>query len=345
MTCKLTLFIPQLLRPPEALSQLTDTDRPALPALTRLLSRAQCTVEAETEQYTTLFRQFGFVPAAGQDLPLAAVTHAAVAQEKDQRWWLRIDPIHVQLDHNAVVPMAHTELDISQAECEQLLQSLNEHFQGEGWQIEAMGPHDWVLTSHKNTDIRTTPLTQVMYHNMNDCLPSGPDAIYWHGVMNEIQMLLHHHPLNRVRAEKGQLLVNSVWLWGSGIVPEFHALRWQRVFANDPLTRGLAAVTGITMDAPERLWSVLDDKGDENMLLVLSDCQSAHDNMAWFAALGRLEQEWFQALLSAVKRHRIDRLNIISGDGRQFQLSAGSLRRWWRRTKKIEYWLDGHDKD
>lgn len=345
MNCKLTLFIPQLFRPPQPISPIADTDQPVLPVLTRLLSRAQPSIEARADYTSTLFRQFDLTQSSAHDLPVAAVRHVAMTAHIDQGWWICIDPIHIQVDRHALVPMAHTELEISTQESEQLVQALREHFQDEGWQIEAMTPHHWLLKSHKKTDIHTTPLHEVMYRNMNDRLPTGTDATYWHGVLNEIQMVLHHHPVNAARAEHGQLPVNSVWLWGSGSNPEPTVVKWQKIFADDPFVRGLAVIANVTLDTTKQFFTALDGQDNENILLVLNDCQLAQDNHAWYATLAQLEQQWFQPLLDNIKNHSLSELSIISGDGRQFQLQANSLRRWWRRTKTIDYWLDKHDQD
>ena len=343
MAAKLTLLIPQLLSLPQPLSSITDRDWPTLPALSRLLSRAAYTTGTESGD-AVLFQQFGLVTETGQDLPHGAIRHAALTGERDQRWYLCIDPIHAQVDRSAVVPIAHRELELSQDECRQFLHSLNEHFRDEGWQIQVVTPHDWILCSDKHKAINTISLSQAMYHNMDDHLPRGADASYWHGIMNEVQMLLHGHPLNQARAAQGRLSLNSVWLWGSGVLPEFTARHWQRVFADDLLSKGLAVITNVEIESPQRFWSVLEQVGDGELLLVLNEAQAAQDVMGWFAALERLEQEWFELLLTALTRQRIEKLNILSGDERQFEIDARALRHWWRRTKKLQHWLK-HDKD
>lgn len=44
-------------------------------------------------------------------------------------------------------------------------------------------------------------------------------------LQNEVQMLLHNHPLNEGRHEKGLLPINSFWVTGAGTLPEgFHPL-------------------------------------------------------------------------------------------------------------------------
>jgi hypothetical protein len=38
----------------------------------------------------------------------------------------------------------------------------------------------------------------------------------WRRLQNELQMILHDHPVNEARLERGELSINSVWLYGCG---------------------------------------------------------------------------------------------------------------------------------
>ena len=38
-------------------------------------------------------------------------------------------------------------------------------------------------------------------------------------LLNEVQVLLHQHPLNAARQTRGLPPVNSVWFWGAGRLP------------------------------------------------------------------------------------------------------------------------------
>ena len=59
----------------------------------------------------------------------------------------------------------------------------------------------------------------------------------WHSILNEIQMVLHEHPVNEAREGRGEPPVNSVWLWGAGPMPGDVDAPFQSVSANDPITR------------------------------------------------------------------------------------------------------------
>ena len=68
--------------------------------------------------------------------------------------------------------------------------------------------------------IHTQLLSEVAVKNINDFFPYGTEEIFWRGILNEIQMLLHEHPLNQVREERGDLALNGIWFWGGGVIPK-----------------------------------------------------------------------------------------------------------------------------
>ena len=54
-------------------------------------------------------------------------------------------------------------------------------------------------------------------------------------------MLLHEHPCNQRREQRGELAVNSLWFWGAGTDSRPRAdVRFDAVWSDDPAARGLA---------------------------------------------------------------------------------------------------------
>jgi hypothetical protein len=64
-------------------------------------------------------------------------------------------------------------------------------------------------------------------------------------LQNDIQVLLHQHPLNAQRRTRGQSLVNSLWLWGGGHLPAPPTTTLTGVVSDDLLLRALAARAGV----------------------------------------------------------------------------------------------------
>ncbi len=67
--------------------------------------------------------------------------------------------------------------------------------------------------------MRTIPPHDITGKSVVDSLPTGDGADRLNNIMNHAQMVLHAHPVNQQRKERGALPANSVWLWGHGTVP------------------------------------------------------------------------------------------------------------------------------
>ena len=347
MSNSLTLFIPELLNAPAGLAAFPESELPRLPALLRLLSRAELKQNELSGYYPELMRCFGLKETA-TDFPGGALTYFMQSGERDQNWRLRIDPVYVQSDLSTIHLLAHEAINLQQDEAAALVESLNEHFQQDGWQITVATSHCWYLTAPQKTRLSTTPLYQAMGENMNAWLPVGDDAGYWHSVLNEIQMLLHQHPVNQVRQEKGQVSVNSVWLWGSGVLPESVVNDNFQLYTDELIAQGLAMLSSTTsgsLDEIKKKLSHGDFSSTENDLIIddrLLVRQYGFDINRWFDALLSLEQEWFVPLLKALQQKNIDQLEIITGDGRRFGLNRKLLRRWWRRDRNLHHWCESN---
>jgi hypothetical protein len=79
--------------------------------------------------------------------------------------------------------------------------------------------------------------------NINGFLPAGGDARTWVSIGNEMQMLLHRHPVNERREQEGRLTANGLWFWGGGTLPARAVASWRHVWSDDPLVKGLAAIS------------------------------------------------------------------------------------------------------
>src|SRR3989338_5693172 len=128
--------------------------------------------------------------------------------------WLRADPVHLRLQRDQLVLLP--EVGVSANEAGQLCAALNEYFAGQGMEFFAPHPQRWYVRLDELPGIETVPLSQAAGRNVHGLLPKGSEAARWHQVFNEIQMLLFAHHVNEARAARGELPVNSLWLWGGG---------------------------------------------------------------------------------------------------------------------------------
>ncbi|MEZ5590479.1 MAG: hypothetical protein R3F53_07125 [Gammaproteobacteria bacterium] len=75
------------------------------------------------------------------------------------------------------------------------------------------------------------------------------------------------------------------------------------------------------------------------MLTDLLAAVQSQDQPHWYELLQAVEQHWFVPLLSALRQRRLDTLNILACDGRQFAVKRANLRYFWRRSHVLSHWL------
>jgi hypothetical protein len=186
--------------------------------------------------------------------------------------------------------------------------------------------------------LEALPPLELAGQEVDAVLPRGTGAARWHALMNEIQMVLHEHPLNAERERRGDPPINSVWLWGAGRLPAAAEGRWHSVTADDALAAGLARIARIrqqALPAGARNGSRRAPR-DGRHLVVLDSLRAA---LALGGAdghverLAALESRWFVPLLEALRGDRIGMVTVQvpdAGDG--YETVRSDLRRFWRRA-------------
>jgi|GEM_PF-2253493 len=138
---------------------------------------------------------------------------AHYCQIANENHWLKLTPISLNCDQ-AVCIVQHSKTHRLDAfEAQQLAQDLNQLYQTDGLKFHA-GDGEILLETAVELGITTTPLYQVINHNLASHLPQGKNKNYWYKFLTELQMLLHQHPLNALRADSSRVLLNGLWLWG-----------------------------------------------------------------------------------------------------------------------------------
>ncbi len=220
MSSILHLVIPGLLGPWSA-SQIAQIkhSQPTAPALQWLLARAEIrntltpgpSLTERGEANETLFQLFGLPIPKDADLPVAAITRLADGGEIGEAgWWLRADPVHLRPDLHGVLLADARVLALESAEVDALVVAFNQTFAEDGLCLEAPRPDRWYLRLPTDPGLRTHALAQVIGRDIHAWMPYGTAGRRWNGLLTEIQMLFHHHPVNRAREERHQPLINSV---------------------------------------------------------------------------------------------------------------------------------------
>jgi hypothetical protein len=249
--------------------------------------------------------------------PAGALTLLGSGGDPGEATWARADPMHLRLFRDHFAAVAGEAFEVRPEEADALCEALSRHF-GQQLEFQSCEPRRWCARL------------------LNDTAPD--DAL-----TNEVQMLLHAHPVNEAREARGEPTVNSLWLWGVGSTPRVPASKWQSVTAAGPVAIGLARLSGArhrALPADANTW--LQGAAQEGRHLVLLDALRAPLALGQSAEYGEnieaLEQRWFAPLLAALRAGRLGMISVHVPDslGASFETIRGDLRRFWRRPKALE---------
>ncbi len=195
-----TLIIPGLF------PEIPDAAIPRLPHLEQALARGHLTVAHRGQMLEAW-------PDEAGDISLATRLAREAGLLDQAPHWLCADPIHLQVEGDALLLLERYSFSISEEESAALVETLNRHFAEEGLRFYALSPDIWLVGLNQAPRIRTThPLTRVG-RNIDGYLPQGEDARRWRARFNEVQMLLHQHPVNQKREERRERIISGVWFW------------------------------------------------------------------------------------------------------------------------------------
>ena len=326
------LLVPDLFLPKEVAGEACAGL--ALPALEWLLARAQPEPFSADTLETWLCDAFG---VSGQ--AIAPVTLLADGMLPGDAYWLRADPVYVQMQREQMMLQADVALNADEAAL--LCASLNAHFAVEGLHFFAPHPQRWYLQLDSVPDMVTRPVAQAAGRNVHAHFPQGPDALRWHSMFNEIQMLFFEHEVNLAREARGELPINSVWLWGGGSAAQELVRRFTGVYGDSPLAAAFAQAADIPHAALPDDLSRFSKDNEGDALIVWEGLRRALQQgglYAWRDAVLGLEQNCVAPLRDALRAGHITQLTLdVPGAGvaRRFVLTRSASWKLWRLSKSL----------
>ncbi len=250
--------------------------------------------------------------------------------------WMRADPVHVRLQRDQVVVIP--DVDVSSEEAAKLCRSINEHFAGQG--MEFCAPHEnrWYVRLDAPPDIETVPISQAAFRDMHGNLPSGIEERRWRKLHNEMQMLLHAHPVNEIREENGELPINSLWFWGNGDDAKMDP-HFSHASSDEKLAEMLSSSAGILFTPWLPQWQ--GSAGDDELLIFtrLRHVLQRGDFSAWRETLQDFESNYAKPLWQALRQGRIAGLDLtVVGGDHLYRLSLKRKDTWafWRSKRLLD---------
>jgi len=329
------LAVPDLLWPERETAAAADPG--PLPALERLFARGRRKRGAAADLESWLLAEWRAESAAAHSL-------AADGGEPGDAYWARADPCSLRVTRDALVPLDSTLFDLSRTEAEALVADLNRHFADRGLTFHPWQPERWYLRAEVPGPYDGPPLAVARGRPLAIRPGAAPGA----ALANEIQMLLHEHPVNEARERRGAAPVNAVWLWGGGRFARPAARPFRRVRTRDPLAAGLALGAGAAVfppadDATQWLRASGNDGVELVVLEALRDPASYGEAEEWRARLGVLERDWFAPLAGALARGRIGMLTLHAvgrGGTVDVETTRQDLRYFWRRRRRLASYVE-----
>ncbi|MEW5966192.1 MAG: hypothetical protein AB1720_04245 [Pseudomonadota bacterium] len=330
-TRPMLFIVPHLFPSPRLLETAAHDLR--LPALETLLVRGSLQDAPAEGLEAALCEALGI--ARQQDWPIAPLTLAAEGEAPGEAWWLRADPVHLRVMRDRIVLAGSEALALSREEADALAAAIGRHF-GAELAPRPYHPQRWYLRYADAPDLITTPLAVAIGRDIDPLLPQGADAMTFRSRLNELQMLLHDHPVNAAREARGEPAVNSLWLWGGGRAPA-PGRNPPSVHARHAATLALAASCGARIHTlPGQLGAQRLGTQDVVVLDTLTESGQVGDAWGWREAMRALERDWFAPLRSQLRKTGPQGVRLLDPDhGKALHLTAGDAWRVWRRPRSL----------
>ena len=309
------------------------------PALELLLARGRAATTESRALEAWLQHGFGLEP---RSVAAGALTLLAAQLDPGSAWWVRADPVHLRLARDRLIVVPEAAFALSREEADALVASLNHHFEGV-LDLRAVDTRHWCARLQEDLALDVPNALECAGRDVDlTARIGGETGRRWSRLLNEVQMLLHAHPVNQAREARGEPAVNSLWLWGAGRAPQDAKGRWQSVSAADPLPLGLAKVARVqpfALPASAEEW--LARAPAEGRHLIVLDLLRAPlalgQDAEYHERIDVLEQRWFAPLLAALRTGRAGMLTVHVPDAAaSFETARGDLRRFWRRRRALE---------
>lgn len=252
-------------------------------------------------------------PGVDATVPAAAITRQFLAGDAGGDLWLSADPAWVQPDMNGVRLLACGQMQLDMDAAQAFAEVLRPVFDEAGMQLEISTPDRWHLRLPPDTSLPDFAAPeQALGEDLAQHVPQGAQGRRWRVLLNDIQVLLHQHPLNAQRQAHGWAPINSLWLWGGGRLPTLSS-QLSGVVSDDLLLRALAARAGVSLQArtPETVTAA-----PANWLVDLQDLPAS-----------AIATQWWPTLQSVLNQRAV-RLHFASGE--RWQRKPWHRWRFWR---------------
>lgn len=157
-------------------------------------------------------------------------------------------------EYDSKTMLDHSGGDITTAEADVLIKSLNEALSYDGLRFYTGIDYRHCLMIRNGYDkYNFARPHDIIGQSVNEYLPHGEFGKFFYDLMRKSYDILDNHPLNLKRASEGKLKANSIWLWSPGKKPQMPNFceKWGLdsavVIAAVDLIKGIGKCAGMTV--------------------------------------------------------------------------------------------------
>jgi len=131
--------------------------------------------------------------------------------------WLA-DLVHLALGAQHAALACGRDLDVSEAEDQALFDAALPAVPESGFTLARLAPGRWRVgwPDGLRPDLNPPGISPAAASrgHLEHCWPQDPASRPWRRLLNDIQMIWHDHPVNLARSQRGQPVINGLWLYG-----------------------------------------------------------------------------------------------------------------------------------
>ena len=213
-----------------------------------------------------------------------------------------------------------------------------------GVALRCVAADAFLLTGLEACELQTTEPLAMLGGEVGAFLPSGGNGRVLRALMSEVEMWLHQHPVNTVRARLGLPAISALWCWGGGVgdgaqsaAESTHrrrsaaqasvsarARRAVTLFADDVWTRALGTLAGASVRLVSAAGLQFESARTQETPLVVVVLDAP-----LLVQSGAFEALWLQPAVDALRDRGLTRLTLVCQD-REVSLGARDKWRFWR---------------
>ena len=333
MAGRIELLLPGLFDLPAA--EISAPLEARLPALNRWLRLARARATRAFTVDAMLRHALAIDGERSEGLPLAQALEQAAGRRPERL--LLLEAVHLRPDlHSAVlVPIEKTESNLSDFSI--IINDLKDVFKVDFY-LTAVADGIYLLELLGFDAPRHYPHPlSVLGRNLSPYVEQSRGQLDWYKLLNEMQMFMHQHEVNRQRMHDGLLPINSLWAWGSGARPR-HRAGSSVFYCDDPLLRRFAESLGLPTAGLGEIAAL--EAGSDAVVIDLRLLRLLKSGAAGDieALLLEIEGSLFEPLLRLRSRGR-RQLRLRAGYDFDFELGLLAGLKFWCRPRGLAGWI------